>query len=184
MYYAESLCISLLITTVTPALIDCRSKLCLYEAVICEDDEPCIVDCAYDDGGNIYYQTACKGSLIHCPINASCEVRCGGHTSCTYTRIVATHSTQLNITCNDTIDSCYGANIFCPHTGHCIIATKNTAMHPWAFVDVNIFAVNALDNMTLSMSLPQQSNVTIYCGSGDQYTQCQQHQLCNEPAST
>eukprot|EP01083_Nonionella_stella_P004069 11734_1 len=183
MYYIVSLCILLLVITGTAELIDCRTKRCLYETVMCDDDRPCIVDCAYDDGDYFGSQEACESSLIHCPVNGTCEVRCDGPEACQDARIDATHSAQLNITCNGHFESCYGVKIFCPHAGNCIITAKNTVEHPDAFVSVDIFAANALDNMNLSMSLPQQSNVTIYCGSGDQYTQCQEHQQCNESAS-
>eukprot|EP01083_Nonionella_stella_P106415 307117_1 len=92
------------IITTTCTFFDCRTKRCRYEALMCDDNEACFVDCGYDIGD---VTEACQDALIHCPTNATCAVTCDAKESCDNTFIVATHSTQLNLTCSGYPESCW-----------------------------------------------------------------------------
>eukprot|EP01083_Nonionella_stella_P157909 513240_1 len=147
---------------------DCRTKQCLYEVMLCENDRDCVVDCAYDNGdttkGN---DEACQNAFVSCGSNAKCEVLCDGNESCDRLRIDGTRATELIVRCNDHIESCGYIFIMCPVDGHCTIIADNVNKN--VLYGAEISTVNGLNDVTLNTSTSLASDVDVRCGSQYEY---------------
>eukprot|EP01083_Nonionella_stella_P318721 1166410_1 len=156
--------LTLCFITTTSTYFDCRTKRCTGESMICQNNEDCTVDCAFDSGdSDNNNDEACNDAAVQCPTDAQCEVICHGSESCERMTLHAEDSTNLTVSCGSFRESCEEIDIYCPTAAGCAIDVDNSGRI--GHKRMEIFAVNGLSTVTFAATNTLKSDVVIRCGS-------------------